>query len=58
MCEFQRKAACKFLDLQAAFLRKLRADFADAEPLKTRFVCLFAAPSDNYDNQKFNFTDE
>lgn len=33
MCEFQRKAACKFLDLQAAFLRKLRADFADAEPL-------------------------
>ena len=33
--------------MQAAFLRKLRADFAAAKPLGTKFERLFAAPLSN-----------
>ena len=42
-----QKAACKFSGLQAAFLCKLRADFAAAKPLGTKFERLFAAPISN-----------
>lgn len=35
------------LDLQAAFLYKLRADFAAAKPPGTKFERLFAAPISN-----------
>ena len=36
-----------FLDLQVAFLCKLRADFAAAKPLGTKFERLFEAPLSN-----------